>query len=206
MSTLMTREYADAIGVNPSSVSRAVAKGTIPAITLANGKRMIDRAAADSARRRNGNIARGHGGRADRAVRRQTTWRARSATGYDPAILAALNVMRGRWPLLIRRAMEILGASEVDQARAVLSLQEMVGYLAAMVHDEHNRARVWDWRKAVDPEPEMIWTDPEAQEFFTRWGEQPDGVGPRWSSDEDGIAGGNEFCDELYDAGIAAKP
>ncbi|MER9529579.1 hypothetical protein NKI89_07170 [Mesorhizobium sp. M0309] len=198
--------YAATIGVNPSTVSRAVERGSLPVVVLSDGRRMIDRQAADAARRQNSNIKNGHGGRPDRAERRRSTWRAKSATGFDPAILAALHVMRGRWPTLIRKAMAVLGAAEIDQARAVLSLSEMVAYLAALVHEERNRAGVWDWRKVVEDEPKMSWTDPATIEFVERWGEAADGTGVTWTSDEGGIEGGSELAQEFLDAGLAAKP
>ena len=43
------RAYADRIGLNVSSVSRAVAKGHIPTVEV-DGERRIDPVAADSAR------------------------------------------------------------------------------------------------------------------------------------------------------------
>ena len=43
------RGYADRIGLNVSSISRAVAKGHIPTVEV-DGERRIDPVAADSAR------------------------------------------------------------------------------------------------------------------------------------------------------------
>ncbi|MFD1983532.1 hypothetical protein ACFSOZ_12715 [Mesorhizobium newzealandense] len=198
-------QYADAIGVNPSTVSRAVAKGAIPVVKLADGKRLIDRAAADSARRRNGNISSGHGGRADRTVRRHATWKARTETGFEPSVLAILNVMRSLWPPLMKQAMSVLGAAEIDQARAVLALAEMSAYLAAMVHQESSKC--WDYRKVLEPSALPTFEDEEARAFYLKWCDT-EGAGAAWIDEieGDGLPGGMEVADLMCDAGHAARP
>ncbi|RUW62127.1 hypothetical protein [Mesorhizobium sp. M7A.F.Ca.US.008.03.1.1] len=206
MSSLMTfAEYAQAIGVNASTVSRGVKNGTIPVVELADGQRKIDRSAADSARRLNGNIARGHGGRADRAVRRQAEWKAKSETGYEPSVLAMLNAMRTLWPPLMKQSMGVLGAAEIDQARAVLALSQMTAYIAAMVHQESSRVR--DYRQVLQPETLPTFENEKAQAFYLKWCDH-EGDCPAWTdeAEADGLPGGMEVAELMCDAGHAARP
>ena len=155
---------------------------------------------AQSARRRNGNIARGHGGKPDRALRRKSEWKARETDGFDPAARACLNVMRSGWPHLIRKAMAVLGADDMNAARAVLALRELVEWLAVSVHNDFNRGGVRDFRDALAPIPAMQWP-PDVQAWFDQWGD--DG---RWASDAGGLPGGNELAGEMQDAMESARP
>lgn len=53
----------------------------------------------------------------------------------------------------------------------------------------------------------MTWDDPAAREFVDRWGNNPGGTGPNWTSDDDdGLEGGAALAQEFLDAGLAAKP
>lgn len=205
MTLMSPSEYAHAIGVSPSTVSRAIAKGRIQAVTTADGKKMVDRQAADSARRRDGNIQGGHGGRPDRAIRKASLWKVQSSDGYDPAVKACLTVMTAEWPSLIREAMEILGASELDQARAVLAVEELTVTLACAVHQDINRGRIHDYRIPLPGRPVPEWSA-EVQAFAERFGD--DGSGGRWPSDDidEGLPGGTEWADRSMSACWLAKP
>lgn len=204
MTLMSPTEYAHTIGVSPSTVSRAIAKGRIPTVTTADGKKMVDRQTADSARRRDGNIQGGHGGRPDRAIRKASLWRAQSGNGYDPQVLAALGVMVADWPTLMREAMEILGADEMNQARAVLALEDLAATLACAVHQDINRGRIHDYRVPLPARPVLAWSA-EVQAFVKRVGD--DGSGEQWTSDgEEGLPGGAEFADRAMSACWSAKP
>lgn len=205
MTALMTfAQYAEAIGVNPSTISRAVQRGSVPCVELADGRKMIDRAAADTARRRNSNITSGHGGKPDRAERRLSTWKAQRSTGFDPAVRACLNVMQTEWPDLMRRSMALLGADEMNQARAVLVLEELVGCIACTTHSPHNQSRVHDYRDAIETWQSPAWAQADTRAFVAKWGD--DGHGGVWMSDEDGMPGGSELMDEMMEASSRAKP
>lgn len=154
--------YARHVGVNASVISRAIGRGKLPHVVV-DGRKMIDRAEADSARRRNGNISRGHGGRPDRCIRQQSRWKARSTTGFDPAVAACLDTMRMHWPTLLAEAMELLGSNEIDQARAVLALNELVEWLSCTTHQDINRAGNGDYRDPLEPIVNPDWTDAEAR-------------------------------------------
>ena len=194
-------EYARRIGVNPSTISRQVKSGRIPTVADEGGTPMIDVAAANSARRRNPNISGGHGGRPDRAIRRAVAFRARHSTGYDPAQRAMLCVMRSAWPDLVRKAMHVLGADEMNAARAVLAVQELVDCMAVVLHSDLNASRLWDYREALVPLPELNWVDPEVQAWFDCY------TGGTWCNDDDsGIAGGDEFTSEAMEVAYAASP
>lgn len=204
MTLMSPTEYAHTIGVSPSTVSRAIAKGRIPTVTTADGKKLVDRQTADSARRRDSNIQGGHGGRPDRAIRKASLWKAQSGNGYDPQVLAALSVMVAEWPKLMREAMEILGADEMNQARAVLALEDLTATLACAVHQDINRARIHDYRIPLPDRPILAWSA-EVQAFVERVGD--DGSGGQWTSDDDeGLPGGTEWADRSMSACWSAKP
>ena len=190
-------EYARRLGLNASTIHRQVASGAIPSVEGPDGRRQIDFAVAQSARRRNGNIARGHGGKP--ALRRSSEWKAREADGFDPAVRACLITMSAEWPLLMREAMRVLGGAEMDQARAVMALREMVLTLACIVHDEWNRGGVRDYRTIL-PFPAMEWPA-DVQVFFDKWNE--DGL---WASDDGGLPGGDALTWEMLAAMKDAKP
>ncbi|MEI8715870.1 hypothetical protein [Mesorhizobium sp. ISC11] len=198
MTALMTfAAYADAIGVHASTVSRGVQKGTIPVVELADGRRLIDRTAADSARRRNSNIVTGHGGRPDRTLRKASEWKARQSNGYDPAVMACLCVMRTAWPDLVRKAMALLGADELNQARAVITVRDLVDTLAVAVHHDFNAGRVFDFREPLTPIPELTWASPEVQAFFEAVGGTAETeFETLWTSDEpgEGLPGGETWA------------
>jgi hypothetical protein len=204
MNLMSPTHYAHTIGVAPSTISRAIAKGRIPAIVTADGKKLIDRQAADSARRGDSNLNSGHGGRPDRAIRKHSLWKARASNGFDPAVRACLAVMTSEWPSLIREAMEILGASELDQARAVLAVEDLTATLACAVHQDINRGRVGDFREPLPARPVLNWSA-EVQAFVERVGD--DGSGGQWTSDgEEGLPGGAQWADRSMSACWAAKP
>ncbi|TGS46022.1 MULTISPECIES: hypothetical protein [unclassified Mesorhizobium] len=204
MTLMSPTEYAHAIGVSPSTVSRAIAKGRIPTVTTTDGKRMVDRQTADTARRRDSNIQGGHGGRSDRAVRKASLWRAQSGNGYDPQVLAALSVMVLAWPSLMREAMEILGADEMNQARAVLALEDLTATLACAVHQDINRARIHDYRIPLPAKPIQHWSA-EVQAFVDRVGDN--GMGGQWTSDDvEGLSGGAEWAERTMSACWSVQP
>ncbi|MER8465992.1 hypothetical protein [Mesorhizobium sp. M1396] len=196
--------FAATIGVNPSTISRAVERGSLPVVVLADGRRMIDRQAADAARRQNSNIKNGHGGRPDRAERRRSSWRAKSTDGYDPAVKACLAVMTAEWPSLIREAMEVLGASELDQARAVIAVEDLTATLACAVHQDINRSRIHDFRLPLPDRPVLAWSA-DVKEFVEKIGN--DGSGGQWTSDDvEGLPGGADWADRSMSACWGAKP
>ncbi|RUU86108.1 hypothetical protein EOB59_29955 [Mesorhizobium sp. M7A.F.Ca.MR.176.00.0.0] len=197
MTALMSlAEYARTIGVNASTISRAVSKGSLPVVLLSDGRRMIDREAADTARRLNGNISTGHGGKPDRTQRRLSAWKARREDGFDPAVKALLCVMRSDWPELARKAMQICGADELNQARAVVVLRAMTEIAGGSLHTMNNAARVWDFRTTLTPIPELSWSDdPTLRAFLEAYGD--DEAGALWLSDDDaGVPGGAEWANE----------
>jgi hypothetical protein len=190
--------YARHCGVSASAISRQVASGKIPAVQ-SGGRKMIDPRAADSARRTNPNRLTGHGGRPDRSLRRAAAWEARRNSGYVPAQAALLSVMRAAWPELMRKAMAVLDADELNQARAVLALREMVECLACVVHDDIGSG-VPDFRKPLAEIPKMRWSEDALQDWFDHHGD--DG---RWASDEGGLTGGSELADEMLDVSKPAR-
>jgi hypothetical protein len=196
-------EYARLVGRNPSTIARQVDRGRIPHV-VDNGRRMIDRAAADAARRQNSNITNGHGGLPDRFIRRQARWKAQSSTGYEPAVQALLSAAYSTFPDLMRRSMKVLGAAEIDQARAVLALEELIGCLACSAHVAGNRAGIFDYREALPIWAAPTWQDDEARAFVEQWGD--DGTGGLWTCTEEGLPGGSELLDEMIDATSTAKP
>ncbi|MDG4902778.1 MULTISPECIES: hypothetical protein [unclassified Mesorhizobium] len=204
MPALMTfAEYAAAIGVNASTVSRAVTKGSIPVVELADGRRMIDREAADKARRENTNIRFGHGGRADRAIRRETLWKRKNETGYNPQVRAILNFMLRAWPTAMQHGMAVLGAEEVDQARALLTLRELIGFLAVSHHDD---AREADYRKCLAPEIFPSFTDEDARQLLQTWGDEEVIGSGKWTCADQGLPGGADFYDDLAELTFSAFP
>lgn len=207
MGTLMSfSAYAAQIGVNASSVSRAVAKGRLPVVQLADGRRLIDPAAANTARRKNSNIHSGHGGKPDRTLRRASEWKARQADGFDPAVRACVCVMRSDWPDLVRKAMAVLGADELNQARAVLAVRELTDTLACAAHYDLNAGGVWDFREALTPIPAMTWSAPDVQTFFERAGGRAETEQGLWTSDDEaGLPGGDEWAFEACSAHDAVR-
>ncbi|TPJ34260.1 hypothetical protein [Mesorhizobium sp. B2-6-5] len=188
-------EYARAIGVNASTVSRGVARGSIPVVVLADGRRMIDQAAANSARWKNSNISRGHGGRIDRSIRKQSMWKVKAETGYEPSTLAIINVLRTWWPEIMQKNMAVLGAAEIDQARACVALSNMTGYLATMVFEETRKVR--DWRTVLQEEIHPTFTAKDIQAYYAQNVSDVE----NWLD----TTAGQEMADLMLDAGMAAQ-
>lgn len=201
-SLMSIAEYAACVGLNPSTISRAVTKGSIPVVELADGRRMIDREAADKARRENSNIARGHGGRADRAVRREGLWQRKNQTGYAPESRVVLNFMNTAWLALMQRGMTVLGAAEIDQVRALLVLSELTQFLAVALHDDTRS----DYRQFLEPENWPSFTDEEAQQFLSKWGEEEIVGSGIWTDEDKGLPGGSEFYEQVSDTTFTAFP
>ena len=186
---LSLRAYAQRIGVKPSTVSRAVSKGSLPVVTTKDGRKLIDPVAASAARRNNPNRQLGHGGKPDRAIRQQVIWRARRETGFTPEQAAILSVMRSRWPALMRNLMRRLGSAELAQARAVAALSELVEYMAVALHHDFNAAGIQEYGDALEPPTHLDWS-PEIEEQMDTALDVLD--------DDD--------YDPLLDAGHAARP
>ena len=112
--------------------------------------------------------------------------------------------MTAEWPSLIREAMEILGASELDQVRAVLTVEELTATLACSVHQDINRARINDYRVPLPDRPVLDWSA-EVHAFVERVGD--DGTGRAMISDDvEGLPGGSDWLDRAMDACWRAKP
>jgi hypothetical protein len=97
------------------------------------------------------------------------------------------------------QGMIVLGSDDMNVARAVLALRELVDWLAVSVHDDLNACGVRDFRTALAPIPAMTWPR-DVQGFVDKWGD--DGL---WASDEGGLPGGGVLSDEMHDAMSDAK-
>ena len=149
MQRLMSfRGYADRIGLNVSSISRAVAKGHIPTVEV-DGERRIDPLAADSARERRARQAEFRGGSAETRAARRARWRARTGCGFDLGQLRLLGALAAHGPRLVADGMRAAGSTnDVEIARAAAVVAEMIEYAAVSVHNHFNKAGC-DYRDAL---------------------------------------------------------
>jgi hypothetical protein len=145
---LSFRQYANRIGVNVSSVSRAVAKNQLPTVTR-DGTRLIDVKAADAAWKARQRYTT-PGGSREQHMAKAARWRAKADQGYDLGQLKILAVLMAHAPALTVEGLRATGMTdERDLARAAAVVRELVDYLAVTVHDDLNKACVGDYREPL---------------------------------------------------------
>jgi hypothetical protein len=191
---LMTfRQYASSRNLNVSTISRAVAKGRLPTVPQPGGELLIDPAAADRARGNNPRIRSGHGGKLDRGVRAPLQFAARQS-GFEPGQRALLAVFVEDVPDLLQRAMLVLGADEINAARAVFAVEEVVQYMAAAMFDDRAGG---DYRNKLPATPELEW-GAEAAALIA----ELRAADPAWVDTIDDEV----LTDDMLNAGARAKP
>jgi hypothetical protein len=162
---LSFRQYAAKAGLNPSSVSRAVAKGRIPIVEI-DGTRFINPVAADAALAERRSAA---GGSPETRAAHLARWRAKAGCGFDLGQLRLLGVLTAHGPRLLVDGMRAAGAhDEIEIARAAATMHQLVEYLACSAHDSFNRQGVSDYRHVL-PEPiKPDFTTDAAREAYAR--------------------------------------